>query len=395
MCSELEGAVAFLARLIQTPSLPGEEGAIARLVRDEMDRLGFDETSIDPVGNVLGLVRGRGRAPAIQLDTHLDHVDVGDPAAWPYPPYGGELHAGAIWGRGAVDIKGPLAAQVYAAASLAAGDRPPGDVWVTAVVQEEIGGLGAAELAPRLQTPWVIVGEPSSNELRRGHRGRLGIEIVWRGRSAHASAPDRGTNPLASAGRFLDLTERLDLPDPPELGAATLAPTLLTTDQTSPNVLPGAVRLTCDRRSLPGEDPEAIRAELLALARGVASPGVEVEARIPAVERRTWTGETRTVPARREAYLVEADDPALTAAAEVLERRLERPVRQGFWRFASDGGLFAAAGRTALGFGPGDETLAHTVDERLPVAALEEAIAGYRALAAELPARIAGRGRRA
>ena len=138
--NRLDRCVALLQRLIQTPSLPGEEGEIAALVADEMRQLRYDEIRVDEVGNVLGKIQGDGSVPPLMFNTHLDHVDVGDPGLWPHPPFGGEIHGESVWGRGAVDIKGPMAAQIHGVAQLLGSDQPPGDVWVSCVVQEEIGG---------------------------------------------------------------------------------------------------------------------------------------------------------------------------------------------------------------------------------------------------------------
>ena len=175
--------VAFARRLIQTPSLSGEEGAVAALVEAEMQRLDFDEVWRDATGNVIGVVRataasGRGLGPRrIMYNTHMDHVDVGDPARWPYPPYAATVADGAIWGRGAGDLKGPLACQVHAVAALKRLGRPlPNDCYVSAVVQEEVGGLGARELVKTVQTDYCILGEPTANRIMRGHRGR--VEVV-------------------------------------------------------------------------------------------------------------------------------------------------------------------------------------------------------------------------
>jgi acetylornithine deacetylase/succinyl-diaminopimelate desuccinylase-like protein len=142
MTGDLQRCVDFLQQMIRTLSLPGHEGELASLVANEMRDLDYDEVRIDEVGNVLGRIEGRGQAPDLMFNTHLDHVDVGDPAAWPHPPFGGEIHDDKVWGRGAVDIKGPMAAQVVGVARLLRGERPPGDVWVTAVVQEEVSVPG-------------------------------------------------------------------------------------------------------------------------------------------------------------------------------------------------------------------------------------------------------------
>lgn len=387
--TDLDRTVDFLQRLIRTPGLPGEEAETAALVRDEMESLGYDEVSVDEAGSVVGLVRGEGRGPSVMLNTHLDHVDVGDPERWPHPPFGGEIAEGRVWGRGAVDIKGPLAAQVHGAARLLAeGERPPFDVYVSAVVQEEIGGLGARHLAERLATDLVVIGEPSSNELRRGHRGRTELRVHATGRSVHASVPERGVNPLYVVAGFLERLPAVTLPEDPELGPTSVAPTLIRTDQVSRNVVPGEVWLTLDVRTGPDTTPDVLRSLLApALEEAVSAvPGASAEILVPAVEHTTWTGLVREVPAVNPSWVRAADDPAVTTAGDVLERALGSRPTLGLWKFATDGGHFVAHGSTVIGVGPGDETLAHTVRESIELSELERALDIYEALAREWPA---------
>ncbi|MGB5391652.1 MAG: M20/M25/M40 family metallo-hydrolase [Thermoanaerobaculia bacterium] len=392
MSPDLQHCVDLLQQMIRTLSLPGHEGELASLVANEMHDLGYDEIRIDEVGNVLGRIEGRGQAPALMFNTHLDHVDVGDPAGWPHPPFGGEIHDDRVWGRGAVDIKGPMAAQVVGVARLLAGERPPGDVWVTAVVQEEIGGVGARHLAETLPPiPIVVVGEPSHNTLRRGHRGRTELVAHISGRSVHASVPERGVNPLFALGLFLGGLETLKMPTDTDLGPSTVAPTLLRTDQTSANVVPGEVWQTCDWRNIPGQSGEDARAMLQAVAARVLSENPahaesEIDVVIPVIERRTYTGLERPIPGANPAYILPADHPAVVAAEDICREVLKEVRPTGVWQFATDGGHFAEAGMAPVGFGPGDEFLAHTVNEHIEISALEEAMAVNEALARNLAA---------
>lgn len=387
MSSEMQACVDFLQRLVRTPSLPGAEGEVADLVRDEMQELGYTDVRIDEVGNVLGRVPGRGDGPAVMFNTHLDHVDVGDPGRWPHPPFGAEIHGGAVWGRGTVDIKGPLAAQVYGVARLLEEEtEPAGDVWVTAVVQEEIGGVGARHLVGHLAPPLVVVGEPTSNGLRRGHRGRSEIVLHVRGRSVHASVPETGINPYFVVSRFLSGIPDLEMTTQEDLGSSSVAPTLIRTDQTSGNVVPGEIWLTCDWRHVPGETAEQARLKLQALADASLVEGATAEVRLPVVRRRTWTGVEIEMQGNNPAYILPADHPALAVAADLLTPVLGTEPPVDTWRFATDGGHFSEAGCACIGFGPGDEGLAHTVDEHLELPALEAAVAGNAALAAGLGA---------
>ena len=388
--SRIEGCIAFLQRLIQTRSMPGEEGDLAALVASEMERLGYDEVSVDAAGNVIGLVRGRGEAPSVMFNTHLDHVDAGDPADWPHDPFGGEIHDGLLWGRGAADIKGPLAAQVYGIAALAAAaERPAGDVYVTAVVQEEVGGLGARYMADTLAPDLTVIGEPSRNEVRRGHRGRVEIQVRVRGRMAHASMTKIGRNPLTVIGRFLAALEGLDLPDDPELGRATIAPTLIGTDQTSANVIPGEATLTLDCRTVPAQTGETLRERLLPVLRAGDIEGTESDILIPVHARVSYAGYEMTYPADNPAHAIASDHPAITTVVDVLDPVLGGPPPVDVWDFATDGGHFSEAGMIVVGFGPGDDRLAHTVSEHIEIDDLEKGMRGNEALAREWPSRYA------
>ena len=383
--TDLTGCVEFLQRLIRTQSMPGEEGALADLVVEEMDGLGYDEVRIDEAGNVIGLVRGAGEAPSVMFNTHLDHVDAGDPAAWPHPPFGATIVDGRVWGRGSVDIKGPLAAQVHGIGHLRDGGAPPGDVYVTGVVQEEVGGLGARYLAERLQTDLVLIGEPSSNQLRRGHRGRVELSVHARGRSAHASVPHRGANPLTTTGRFLSGLPSLVLPEDPELGTATIAPTLIRSDQRSANVIPGEVWLTLDCRTVTGQSAGDIRKLLQPLLERSNVPGVEAWMEIPEFPRRSYTGYARELPADNPAHALPADHAAIRTAGDAVEAVLGARPPVGIWDFATDGGHFAEAGMTVVGFGPGEENLAHTIRESIAIDELGVAVLANEALARDWP----------
>lgn len=386
--SRLTDCVAFLQKLIRIPSLPGQEDEVAQAVADEMTRLGYQEVKRDEAGNIIGLIRGRGAAPAVMLNTHLDQVDVGDESRWPYPPFGGQIHQQRIWGRGAMDIKGPLAAQVYAAADLLQADSPPpGDVWVTAVVQEEVGGLGARHLSTHLKPQLVVVGEASHNQLRRGHRGRTELLLWVKGRSVHASVPHRGVNPLEVVCRFIGGLGQVEKGYHPDLGHSSVAPTLIRTDQTSANVIPAEAWLTCDWRNVPGESGEQVRTRLAQLARDSLIAGAEAEVIIPTVHRVSYTGFQDDIPADNPAYILEESDPAVRAAEEVLGQAIGVAEPAGVWQFATDGGHFSLAGQTVVGYGPGEEHLAHTVDESIAVQEIETALIGNLALARDWPHR--------
>lgn len=379
--ASLNDCIPFLQRLIQTPSLPGEEEAIALLVKREMEKLRYDDVYIDEAGNVVGYIKGQGHAPSVMFNTHLDHVDVGRPENWPYPPFGGEIHDEKIWGRGAVDIKGPLAAQVYGVSRLLNGAKPPGDVFVSGVVYEEKGGIGAQHLATQIDIPLIVIGEPSNNTLCRGHRGRQELVVHVQGRSAHASAPERGANPLYVIASFLQGLNKLIMRTDPDLGSSTVVPTLIRTDQISANVIPGEIWLTLDWRNIPDETEADILQQLQPLLEESLIPGTSGTVTVPTFPGTCYTGLTMEIPAGMAPFITREKDPAMISAIEVLESLWDKPQQTRLWQFATDGGNFSRPGVTCIGFAPGDETLAHTIDEHIQIAQIAEALDANEALA--------------
>ena len=376
----LADCVDFTQRLIQTPSMSHEEAELAGLVADELRRLGFDEVGLDGIGNVIGRVYGRDRdLPALVLNTHLDHVDPGDPALWPEPPYSGAIREGRIIGRGACDIKGPLAVQVYSvAALLRAGERPRRDVIFTGVVQEEIGGAGAKYWVEHLDYPvaLVVLGEPSANNLALGHRGIVQVWVTFHGRSAHASTPEKGDNPNYALADFLARLPAAakTLRAHPLLGPTTVAPTMIQVDTTSPNVTPGWTRVLLDFRTA-AESPRS----LLAFIAGIAG------ARTYTVTD-AWSSPPAAVP-DSDAVIYGFDTPpeseVVQRAQAALAAGMGRAPELFSYQFATDGRLFVPYGLAIVGFAPGEEAQAHTAGESISIAQMGEALRGLAQLLRE------------
>ncbi len=372
---------AFARQLIQTPSLPGNEQKIAALVQAKMHALGYDDVFTDGYGNVFGVIKG-GTGASLMFNGHLDHVDPGDVSGWTHDPFGGKVENGILWGRGAVDMKGPLACMVFAPAlARAAGVVPPGDIFVAAPVMEEVGGIGSTFLATHLRTDMAIVGEPSHNTLRRGHRGRVELWVTITGKSIHASVPHLGINPHFSMAVFLQKLRQLPMVDDATFGGSNVAPTLITTDQVSPNVTPGEIRLTLDWRNIPTESPAEIVAKVETLLNESLLDGATGSV-VPATRPfTTYTGVTVEQSAVFPSFELAENHPLVRQAHQTLSAALMADVPVDVWQFATDGGHLMAAGIPTLGFGPGDETLAHTNREHIAIADMVMALRGYTALA--------------
>lgn len=375
--------VSFLQRLVQVPSRTGNEEQAAALVSRELRTLGID-FRVDGSGNIIGQLSG-GAGRSVMLHAHLDIVDPGDAHRWKYPPFSGELADGHVWGRGSVDDKGCVAAQVYALGLLRElGLTPPGDVLVAAVVGEEIGGLGSRHLAAEAPPDLAIIGEPSNNTLRRGHRGRFEFVVTFRGRSAHASTPQLGSNPSFALSRFLLALREAPMARDSDFGDTTAVPTLLYVDQTSSNVIPAATSVHLDWRNAPGETLAQARAVVERLAEASLEPGISVEVGVATRLVSSYTGISETIEHAVTPFWIAAQDTRLLAAQDALSSALGRQVPVDIWPFYTDGGFLHAAGVPCIGFGPGDPAMAHVLDERMPVEQLLEATAGYMALALTL-----------
>jgi len=371
-----EPVVDFTQRLVQTPSPSREEGELAALVLAEMEKLGFDEAYQDGAGNAVGRIRGREDGPGWLLLTHLDHVDVGDEANWPHPPFSGHVdNEGRLWGRGAVDIKGPLAATVYGAAAARRQGRPPRDVWVVSVVEEELGGGGAAVLVPKLKETIAaaVIAEPSSLQVIYGHRGVARVRLTFNGSPHHAALSRADDNPHYALARFLERLAAAQRPRDRVLGASSITPTILHADTTSANRTPGRITLILDWRTV-GETPDEMRALLADLTRGL-----DVSVVVPPL----WEhGELENTPGVR----TDPDHPLVRQMEEVRRQVLGPGPRPGLWPFATDGRYTHAAGIPTVGFGPGDPTLAHTEHEFIEVEQLLAGARYYEVLIQQAPA---------
>lgn len=379
--------VEFAQALIRIPSPPGSERAVAERTRDEMQTLGFDDVWIDGAGNVIGRIAGRGEAPAVLLNCHLDVVDVGDPAGWEYPPHGGVVDGGFLHGRGAMDIKGPLAIQTYAAAHFVE-NRPAGDVYVAHTVLEERGGWGMEHLLAdgRVKPAAVIIGESTKGDVCIGHRGRAELVVAIHGVAGHASAPERAANPLRLLGRVLQAIDEFaaNLPADPILGRSTLAPTEITTLPASRNVIPDIARIVLDWRVLPDTTAESAIESLATFLRERVTPAPPFTISVDySVEpQSTWTGMAETRRMFTPGFLLQPDHPIAQAAVQALTQAGGRPALRP-WTFATDGGHSCGVnGVPTIGYAPGEERFAHTNRERLELGEARTCYEAYPSLIA-------------
>ncbi|MFE7838143.1 M20 family metallopeptidase [Streptomyces sp. NPDC057474] len=385
----------LLRDLVRIPSVnprdgagDGGETAVAEYVRDWLAgrevRAELHEV-LPGRCNVVAVVPGR-RPEAVLLESHLDTVETDGMTVGPYE---GEVRDGRLYGRGACDAKGPLAAFMSAVAELAAGEPPPYTVVLAGVCDEEHayrGVLGlvdalagravAVALAGRLIVDAVagrgvvgaVVGEPTGLVPAVAHKGVVRYTVRTTGRAGHSSRPEEAVNAITLMGPVIAhlADQPPGVPPHPLLGPATRSVTRIR-GGTGPNTIPGSCEVDVDRRTLPGEDLETVwwqeRAELAALGADV-DPPFTVD---PALDTRP-------------------DAEIVTALCRALADH-RRPAEVRGMPFGTDASKLARAGIPSVVFGPGSVRDAHSAAESVALAEVELAarvvVAAVRGMGAE------------
>jgi putative selenium metabolism hydrolase len=379
--------VEFLRDLIRTPSLSCQEGAAAERIADEMRAVGFRDVAQDRIGNVVGRIGNNG-GPVLLLDGHMDTVGVSDRSAWSHDPFGADIENGVLYGLGACDMKGALAAMVYAGKLLIENRVPlKGDLIVACVVQEEpCEGLAVRVLVEEegIRPDWVVLGEPTSMTLARGQRGRVELEVNTHGRACHASQPDLGENAVYAAARLIFGIEILagNLSHDRFLGPGSLAVTQITSEAGSRNVIPDCCSFVIDRRLTLGESEAKALAEVQAV---IAREQVRADVSVLDYRSTSFTGYQAAQRATFPAWVTDENHMLVQAMERAAREELGARPRMSQYPFSTDGTYTAGvAGIPTIGLGPGDENLAHTVNDQVRLDEVSSAARIYAALAANL-----------
>jgi acetylornithine deacetylase len=302
------------------------------------------------------------------LNAHTDTVGVVGMS----DPFVARLDGGKLYGRGAQDMKGSLAASMLATAE-AARRGLSGDVILTAVADEEVASVGTEAVASSLRADAAIVTEPTDMRVAIAHRGFVHLEIETTGRAAHGSRPDLGVDAIAKMGKILVGIEELDRrlrADPTHryLGSGSVHASLVEGGQEYSSY-PARCAVQAERRTIPGETPEAAAAEIQAIIDGAAASDPD------------FAGSVRAL-ASREPFEVDENSEVVAAvrrcATAVMGAEPE-VVGVSFW---ADSALLGAAGIPTVVFGPVGAGL-HTEVEWVDVASLEQCVEIYGAVASE------------
>lgn len=377
---DYEGAmVSFLRDLLAIPSESCQEREVVQRIRQEMERVGFDEVRIDAMGNILGRIGSGPRV--IAIDAHIDTVGIGSPEEWEHDPYKGKVENGIIYGRGASDQTGAMASMVYAGRIIKdldlAGDFT---VYMVGSVQEEdCDGLcwqyilNESELKPEL----VIITEPTNLRIYRGHRGRMEIRVTTRGVSCHGSAPERGDNAITKMAPIIAGIDKLNqrLKDDAFLGKGTICVSYIQCDTPSLCAVPDRCEIHLDRRLTAGEDKELALGQVEEVCK---QAGVDAEVRLHMYDTPSYTGLVYPVEKYFPIWVLPEDHLGVRSAVKACADLFGTPPAVDKWTFSTNGvSIMGLKGIPCVGFGPANEVYAHSVQDQVPVLHLVKAAEFY------------------
>jgi putative selenium metabolism hydrolase len=379
--------------LVRYPSPSGEEGEIAAFLRSVMVSLGYDSVQVDGYGSLIGTVDFGSSGPTLLLEAQMDHAESGDPGEWRHYPFGGWVESGRIYGRGATDQKGILAAMVLALAWLKQDRRESlcGRAVMAAMVHQESFERAASKLvADRVSPDGVVSGEPSDLTVERGQRGRASIAVETFGRMEHSSMGDN-----SSADMMVRLVSRLKEDYVPKVdpffGEATMTLTSLHSYPVDVRTtMPIRCRATFDRRILPGETAEsvmrAIDASISSAMRDI--PSLKARAFLDGGDGHCYTGAMISSEGFATAWEIDVEHPFVGLVLNgVAEAGLE-PVLSNRSGFGTNGCIYGGdMSVPTVVFGPSRRELAHVVDEYIEVDQLALGCKCYGSIAEKFLAR--------
>jgi succinyl-diaminopimelate desuccinylase len=359
----------LLKKLIQAETTDEKgELAAAEVISAEFRRSGID-SSIDSWdqsrANIVAHVKSVGRRAGLLFACHLDVVGPGE-AAWKHPAFTAVEHDGKIYGRGAVDMKGGTAAAVTAIRQIVdSGVKLQGDIIFSAVAGEETDSAGARRFVddkgwlPELAG--VVIPEPTDFEVVTAHRGMLWLEVTTKGKAAHSSAPQLGVNAIGSMRLILNELESYEIKTEPHklLGKCSMSINTIAGGKAM-NVVPDKCSVGIDIRTLPGQDHQAIVADLEKICAKLRADNKEFEAAV-SIHRQMQSMET------------DSDCDFVKDFCSVIGTDKTKAVG-----YTTDGPYFASLGSPVVIFGPGKPHLCHKPDEYIDVTDLEKGVEHYK-----------------
>jgi succinyl-diaminopimelate desuccinylase len=364
--------VSFTQDLVRIPSVfdPGrglDEEPAAEMVAELMRSFGWSP-QIDVVApgrpNVFAFVDGDRPGPTLMFEGHTDVVTEGDHANWSVDPFGGEITDGRLWGRGAADMKGGLAAMLFAADAVQHNGPFAGRMVLAALVDEEGMMTGAKDFVSRGHAEGidaVICCEPEGGEICHVAKGALRLRLDFHGKMAHGAMPFEGRNPNRAAAAAIAALGVLELEVQathgahPHLGDVWITPTVLQAGEPAQmNVMPAVASAWIDVRSLPATPHNTLMVDITrVVAEAAADYGVTV--RLSVIDD-------------RPSVATPEDHPLVRAVWDAHAAVTGDEPRLGGVPGSTDGTVLTSrTGMASVVYGPGGKWIAHQADEHVEI----------------------------
>jgi acetylornithine deacetylase/succinyl-diaminopimelate desuccinylase family protein len=361
----------LLRRLVRTPSAnpPGNEGDVARVLAQALDRGGVDARleDVHPGRPNVAAELGPADGPTLLLNGHSDTMPPGE--GWTTDPYVAIVRAGMLYGLGACDMKAGVAAMTEAVLAVKRSGIPlRGRVSLDVVVDEEATGAGTKyTVAHGRRADFAVIAEPTDLQVIRLGNGQVNFQVRFQGKAGHGSTPEAGRNAISDAAAFVSLVEsevaRLARSPHPLIGPASYNIGRIQGGlQTS--IIPSECVVGVDRRIVPGQSVRDAIADLDALLARVAAerPGSRAE---------------RTVEIEYEPFEVPADLPGCLALQRAAAESSSREIAFEGLRATTDAVYLTEAGTPTVIFGPGSLRQAHQPDEFVSLEQLHQATRAF------------------
>ena len=351
-------------KLVRVPSLSGDAQSlsqIAQIISEEMKKTGFSVELIEAekgLTNVIGTFRGSADAPCLLFNGHTDVVPAQVGRDWTVEPFSAEIKEGRIYGRGACDMKGGLAAMLTAPKTVfSLFPEYKGNLILTATVDEEIGGFKGLKYVvdQGIKADMGIVCEPSDLKIVNVCKGLLQLRLRTKGKSAHGGVPEQGVNAISKMLKILSKLEEYDFKQNSHevLGKPTLNVGRIGGGQ-KPNVVPDSCEAEIDIRYLPGKNHLQVIDDLEKLIGRIREKDPQIETEIEIIRYRS-------------SLEIAKDSPVIKTIREAGKGILGKcPEFRGMIT-PGDSEYLVKAGIPSVLFGPGNEHLAHSSDEWIAI----------------------------
>jgi putative selenium metabolism hydrolase len=383
-----DNILAFFREIVAIPSMDSDIEEVGRRVGEEMVRLGYDQVYVDRYGSIVGRI---GDGDKILLyDSHLDTVGIGDPEQWEWDPFIGKEEDGLFYARGALDEKGSTPGMIYGLAiARDLGLLDGYTAYYFGNIEEWCDGVACQAFVEweGIKPDFVVIGEPTRMHVYRGQRGRVELEVVAKGSSAHAASNHLGDNaiykmlPVIAGIRDMEK----DFISDPFLGQGRVTVTRVSSISPSDNAVPDECRIFVDRRTTFGET----KAGIIEAIRNLFPAGQEDDFTIEELiyAEPSHTGAVFVYEKDFPAWAMPEDDPFVRAGQATTEALWGEKRPSGKWDFSTNGNYWRGKiGIPSIGFGPGNEIYAHAVNEHVPLKEVVEATKFYAFLPATLAA---------